>query len=131
MSTVSASAEGRSVTYGDVLKKKPLQLPIPVRELDTLETLTCGFYQSSVDCEHGGVYTHGGFGSRVALTIRWKGKTFSIDSLELLAAVVSSFDPKDAKAILDADLGGEGRAKDAAERLGAKKKRYSGSTKER
>ena len=73
-------------------------MTIPVREVDGLESLALGFRVEHVTCEHGGLYSGAGCGSPW-IEIRWKERTFCIHAIELLAAVVATFDPEDAKRI--------------------------------
>lgn len=104
MATMTASNGSRSASYGTVMSKKPVMMPLPVRNIDGLEAIVTGFRMPCLTNEDGGVYTHGGCGSAFAVTMSWKGKHCTIHSLELLAAWVETFDPKEAKKLRAATM---------------------------
>lgn len=130
MVAMSASTGDRSVSAGTVMAKKPTQLSIPVRNIDVLESITCGFRTIVISCKDGSVTTGGGMGTTFAVVMDWKGRHVCINAQELLATWVRTFSPEDADAIMQATISTGNEADDAAERLSGKRKRYSGSTRE-
>jgi hypothetical protein len=93
----------KTVRSGD-LKKKPSQmLAVRVREMDDTESLAMGFRQSLIEGEHGGVTSGAGCGSPWTI-IKWKGKTFAIHAVELLADVVRTWDAEEADRIDGAEI---------------------------
>lgn len=82
-----------------LMDRPPEMIPLPLRNISGIEAITTGFRACSIECEHGDVTTHGGFGSPFAVTMKWKGRYATIHSVELLAAWVETFSPEDAKAI--------------------------------
>jgi len=93
------------VTQQAVVKKAPIQVTVPVKLVEGLEGITLGFRAGMISCEHGGVATGAGLGNDW-IHVDWKGKHFALRGLDLLAAVVATFDPEDAKAIAGAEIGG-------------------------
>lgn len=104
MTTVTASSKNRSASRSTIMKKKPLMVPVPIRNLDDLEILATGFKMHVLSCDEGDVSTHGGMGSQFAVSMNWKGKHCTIDAIELLAAWVRTWDEAEADAILKATI---------------------------
>lgn len=97
----------KKATSRSVREKKPsITIQLPVRELKGVEGIALGFRSDMVSCEHGGVACGAGFGSEW-ISIDWKGKQFAVRGTELLAAVVRTFNPEDADAILGAEVTGD------------------------
>lgn len=101
MAKVRIESEGRSVTAHDVKAKATRPLAVPVRDIDTLENIACGFRVGVVDAnvggkDLGGVTSGGGFGSPWIL-VTWRGKQIAIHGVELLRAHVAEVAPEDLK----------------------------------
>lgn len=101
MASVKIESKGRSVTTKDVKAKKTRKLSIPVRDIDDLENIACGFRLGLVDAEIegkavGSVTSGGGMGSPWIL-VRWRGKTVAIHAVELLREHVAQVAPEDLK----------------------------------
>jgi hypothetical protein len=96
---VKAAQGERSVTVGDVYKKKTRPLSIPVRDVDTMESIVCGFRMGLIDAEVdgkriGGVTSGSGLGSPW-IHVEWKGKEIVVNAVELLRAHVAEVAPED------------------------------------
>lgn len=96
---MEAATGNRSVSSSDVLARPRETLAVPFIPLDQLESLVTGFRMSVIDCEAGGVASHGGCGSPFAVTLSWKGRHATITGQDLLAAWVGTFSPEDAAKI--------------------------------
>lgn len=100
-------AKTKTATSSTV-RAKPTQLVgVPMREVKGIECLALGLRTAFITCgkqENDGVYGGAGFGSPW-IEVRWKGRSFAIHAVELLAAVVGTFDPEDAKLIEKATVG--------------------------
>lgn len=95
---------GKTVTEKDIMGRPPEMLPLPVRNISGLEAIVTGFRMSVLYNEDGGVATHGGCGSRFAVTMSWKGRHCCIEGLELLVAWVETWDPAEAKLLREATV---------------------------
>jgi hypothetical protein len=99
---VTAEHDGRRVTQRDVYTKDSTPLPVPVREIDTLESITLGFRQNMFDLSDkdgngGSVSTSAGLGGEAIILSYQDGDTERqavIRGSELLIAWVQTFDPK-------------------------------------
>ncbi len=101
MAKVKIESGRRSVTTKDVIAKKTRKLAVPVRDIDTLENIACGFRVGLVDANVGGedvgsVTSGGGFGSPWIL-VSWRDKQIAIHAVELLRAHVAEVAPEDLK----------------------------------
>lgn len=96
----------KRATSGTVQSKPPTLMQIPVREVKGVESLALGFRAAFFTLADGddGVYGGAGLGSPW-VEVRWKGRTFAIHTIELLAAIVGTYDPEEAKAITKATVG--------------------------
>ncbi len=95
---------GKTVTEKDIMDRPPEMVPLPLRNISALESIVTRFRIPSITCDEGGIATHGGCGSRFAVSMRWKDRHACIDAVELLAAWVETFSPEDAKDIRAAAL---------------------------
>ncbi len=99
---VKAESGQRSVTIKDVLAKPTTPVTVPIRDVDTMESIVCGFRMGIVDAtdgdgkDIGGVDSGGGLGSPW-ITLRWKGKYAVIDARDLLRVHVERVAPEDLK----------------------------------
>ena len=100
----------RSVTHLDVYQKESKPLEIPMREIDTLESIALGFRQDMFELKDqdgngGEMSTSAGFGGE-AIIMRWKDgkeeRRAVVRGSELLIAWVETFDPKAAQAMREA-----------------------------
>lgn len=89
-------------TASDVLKRPPVPLAIPLRELvpDNGDVIVFGFRQTMLTMgendEGGGVDVGAGLGSD-AIVLRWGKRWALVRGSELLKAWVKTFDPKSAE----------------------------------
>ena len=96
--------ESRAVSAADIMRRPAELLPLPLRNISQMEAICTGFRMSVLSCDEGGVSTHGGCGSRFAVTLNWKGRYATIDAIELLSAWVATWDAKEAEAIRQASV---------------------------
>jgi hypothetical protein len=101
---VSASEGNRRVTQADVYAKEPAPLQVPVREIDTLESIALGFRVEMFSLEgedfRAAVATGSGFGN-TSIQLEWNGRKAVISGVELLAAWAATFDEQGAARIPD------------------------------
>lgn len=106
---VKASSGERTVTTKDVLAKPTIPLTVPARDVDTMESIVCGFRMSVVSAtdgdgkEIGGVDSGGGLGSPW-IHVHWKGKWCVINAKDLLREHVARVAPEDLR-MFDKKLG--------------------------
>lgn len=104
MTEITAEEGGRRASAATVLAKERVPLTVPTIPLEGIETLVPGLRASVIETRDGSVMTHGGFGSRFAVSMTWKGRHATIDAIDLLAAWVATFAPEDAEAIRRASI---------------------------
>ena len=106
----TADHDGRRVTQRDVYTKDSTPLTVPLREIDTLESITLGFRMNMFDLSDkdgngGSVSTSSGLGGEAIILNYKDGDTEHqavIRGSELLIAWVQTFDPKVAKLMQEA-----------------------------
>jgi len=92
------SEDVKSASTQSVLSKTPQLVPIPVRELEGVESLTMGFRMDHVSCERGTLFSGAGLGSPW-ISVQWGEKWYAIHGVELLKAIAALCDPEGAKLI--------------------------------
>lgn len=107
---VSAESNGRKVSTKDVWAKEPGTLPLPIREIDTMESIVMGFRMDMLDITDnkgngGSISTCAGFGGE-GILLNWKDgkkeRQAVVRGSDLLIAWVETFDPKGAEAMREA-----------------------------
>lgn len=96
---------GKRVASGTSIRAKaPKHLAVPYRAISKLESIACGFRHDLVvvttegPLKDSGIFSGAGFGSPW-ITLKWGERQATIHGVELLAAWVRTFDPKQADEI--------------------------------
>ena len=100
MARVTASSGGRKVTEKTVRDKKPKAWKVPVREIDTMESIATGFRVGMIEIEDdrvkASIETGSGVGSEY-ITLTVNDRKFVIRGSELLRRAVLEVDPEAAE----------------------------------
>lgn len=95
-------ARGKRITKtaADVKQKTPIDLPIPVREITTLESITLGFRTEFFSCAKPRISVTSGAGcGSLWITMEAGERHACVNAGELLVAWVRTFDPAFAEQI--------------------------------